>query len=150
MQEILTKLIRYTEVADQKIISCFKEYDVPLPQAELLFSHILNAQHLWINRARVTKSLYDRFHLHSVNEFEALHKKNIAELKELVATADLEKEVQYDNMDHTTYANKVGDILFNVVNHSTYHRGQVVTQFKRHGITPPWTDYIVLLRNGEL
>ena len=138
------------EIADQKILSCFKEYDVPLPQAELLFSHTLNAQHIWISRIKGIKSTYDRFHMHNVNEYEFLHRQNISSLKELLEHADLEQMIQYDNMDGETYTNKIGDIFLNVINHSTYHRGQIATQFKRHGITPPATDYIVLLRNGEL
>lgn len=138
------------EIADRKILACFKQYDVPLPQAELLFSHTLNAQHIWIARIKSIKSTYDRFHMHNVNEYEFLHNQNIRTFKELLDTVDLDQIVQYDNMEGDTYHNTISDMLFHVVNHSTYHRGQIVTQFKRHGITPPSTDYIVLVRDGEL
>ena len=33
-------------------------------------------------------------------------------------------------------------VLRHVVNHSTYHRGQVASKLKRLGIEPPATDYI--------
>ncbi len=36
----------------------------------------------------------------------------------------------------TTY-----ELLFNIFNHHTYHRGQIVFLLRRLGITPPETDY---------
>lgn len=34
-------------------------------------------------------------------------------------------------------------ILRHVVNHSTYHRGQVASKLKRFGIEPPFTDFAI-------
>jgi len=36
-----------------------------------------------------------------------------------------------------------------VVNHSTYHRGQVSTQLRQLGLTPPNTDLITYLRQAR-
>ena len=35
-----------------------------------------------------------------------------------------------------------------VVNHSTYHRGQLATQLRQLGHTPPNTDFIRFLREA--
>jgi uncharacterized damage-inducible protein DinB len=37
----------------------------------------------------------------------------------------------------------LGDALIHVVNHSTYHRGQVATMLRQLGAAPPPTDFIV-------
>jgi len=36
------------------------------------------------------------------------------------------------------------DILFHILNHENYHRGQVVMQLQRLGIDPPNFDYVLL------
>jgi len=38
----------------------------------------------------------------------------------------------------------VEEILFHVINHENYHRGQIVTALQRRGIDPPNFDYILL------
>ncbi|WP_209331385.1 DinB family protein [Lunatimonas salinarum] len=39
--------------------------------------------------------------------------------------------------------------LFNhIVNHSTYHRGQIATLFRESGLQPVVTDYIMLKRGN--
>ena len=39
-------------------------------------------------------------------------------------------------------------ILLHVVNHGTYHRGNVTAMLYQHGISPPTTDYPVFLRDA--
>ncbi|RYY11701.1 MAG: hypothetical protein EOO04_34785 [Chitinophagaceae bacterium] len=42
--------------------------------------------------------------------------------------------------------NSVRDMLFQVINHSTYHRAQIATEFRRMGIEPLASDYILFKR----
>ena len=146
---MLEKLLRFTELADRKYIDCFLQYHVPLPQAELIFSHILNTQHIWVSRICGNAPCFDRFHQHVVRDFEALHQRNTNDLRGFLSL-DPETVIEYISTDGGTHRNSIHDILLNVTNHSTYHRGQIATQFKRHGITPPSTDYVVLVRDGEV
>lgn len=41
--------------------------------------------------------------------------------------------------------NTLADLVRHVVNHSTYHRGQAVTQLRQLGATPPSTDLVAFL-----
>ncbi|QLH28398.1 MAG: hypothetical protein HWD63_02710 [Candidatus Parvibacillus calidus] len=34
------------------------------------------------------------------------------------------------------------DIIFHIINHSTYHRGQIAMEFRQSGLEPLNTDYI--------
>jgi len=36
------------------------------------------------------------------------------------------------------------DVLFHIINHENYHRGQVITSLQRIGIDPPNFDYVLL------
>jgi uncharacterized damage-inducible protein DinB len=40
----------------------------------------------------------------------------------------------------------MADLIRHVVNHSTYHRGQLATQLRQLGQIPPATDFIVYRR----
>lgn len=146
---MLAELIKYTELADEKFIEAFINADKSMPEAERLFSHILNAQHIWISRLRKEDPLYERFHVHPVHRFKELHLANIAALQALAA-ADLNYTVQYRNSQGGYYENTASDILFHSVNHSTYHRAQVATQFRLNNMQPPATDFIVLKREFQL
>jgi uncharacterized damage-inducible protein DinB len=41
------------------------------------------------------------------------------------------------------------NLMKHVVNHSTYHRGQLVTQPRQLGLKPPSTDLILCLRRAK-
>lgn len=57
------------------------------------------------------------------------------------------KEYAYKDMKGNPHTDVLGNILMHVFNHSTFHRGQLVTLFRQSGIqTIPRTDYIVYAR----
>ncbi|RXF69492.1 DinB family protein [Arcticibacter tournemirensis] len=147
---MLKELMKYTDLADKKMIGTFKKAGVPLPEAERLFSHILNSQYIWACRIRGEKTNVDRFDLLDVSEFDDIQQRNMGYFYQLLENADLSAAVSYSNSQGEAFTDAIEDILFHVVNHSTYHRAQVATQFRVHGIKPPVTDYIHLKRQGEL
>jgi len=53
--------------------------------------------------------------------------------------------VTYVNTKGETWSYPLAEILVHLVNHSTYHRGQVATMLRRLGKTPLSTDYLVFL-----
>ncbi|HUI41401.1 MAG TPA: DinB family protein [Terriglobia bacterium] len=55
----------------------------------------------------------------------------------------LKRPLSYINTkgEHWTYP--LGDTLFHVVNHQTYHRGQITTLLRQLGLAAPSIDYLV-------
>jgi len=145
---MLIELIRYTALADEMMIEVFNSTDIDMPQAELLFSHVLNAQHIWLSRINGVKQEFERLEKHSKAVFTEFHKRNVNQLKEVLESKSLETIISYTDAAGNSFSDKLEDILFHVVNHSTYHRGQIATKFKEAGLTPPMTDYILLKRQG--
>lgn len=43
----------------------------------------------------------------------------------------------------------LGELIQHLLNHSTYHRGQVVLLLRQLGVTPPATDYRLFLTEGR-
>lgn len=63
-----------------------------------------------------------------------------------LSDADLGRVVAYRDLAGRPFAEPLDGLIRHVVNHSTYHRGQVATQLRQLGVTPPGTDLIVFLR----
>ena len=63
--------------------------------------------------------------------------------------ADFERPVSYRTLAGQAFTDPLGHLMRHVVNHSTYHRGQVATQLRQLGHTPPNTDLIRYLREAK-
>lgn len=59
---------------------------------------------------------------------------------------DLQRPVEYKTFAGIAHRNRLADLCRHVVNHSSYHRGQLTTLLRQAGATPPATDFIVFLR----
>jgi uncharacterized damage-inducible protein DinB len=61
--------------------------------------------------------------------------------------ADLDRMVSYRDTAGTPFTTPLSQMLRHVVNHSSYHRGQVVTMLRQLGAAAPATDLIVFCRS---
>ena len=145
----LSDLLRYTEVADNLVIDVLR-YSDPPEKAMALFSHVLNAQHIWASRIMNTEILYAPHQLHPVELLAEISGNNFRMLRKILDEDSPERQVSYSNTAGEKFISAAGDILFHVVNHSTYHRAQIATELRRSDIAPPVTDYIILKRQGLL
>jgi uncharacterized damage-inducible protein DinB len=64
-----------------------------------------------------------------------------------LADADLDRIVEYRRMSGEAHADRLADLVRHAVNHSTYHRGQLVTQLRQIGVHPPGTDFVTWVRS---
>jgi uncharacterized damage-inducible protein DinB len=63
--------------------------------------------------------------------------------------ADLDRIVEYRRMSGEAHADRLSDLVRHAVNHSTYHRGQLVTQLRQIGAHPPGTDFVNYVRSRK-
>jgi uncharacterized damage-inducible protein DinB len=63
-----------------------------------------------------------------------------------LAVADLAREIEFRNTQGVLYRHSLSDVMQHLVNHSTYHRGQVTTLLRMAGGKPQATDLIVFYR----
>ncbi|MHA2227291.1 MAG: DinB family protein [Candidatus Hodarchaeales archaeon] len=59
----------------------------------------------------------------------------------LAHNMDKNLELTLPWLKNPTYPITTHELLFNIFNHHTYHRGQIVILMKKLGIIPPETDY---------
>jgi len=112
------------------------------------FAHIAGANVVWMQRWMGEKnagvpSWYESPSVAVLREvFDGVDKQR-REFLDGLTEPDLERELAYNNIKGEPCRFVLGDTLFHVANHSTYHRGQIVTQLRQLGAHPPATDFVV-------
>ncbi len=147
MKGFLQQLFDYNFYCNKKLIAqCGSQENIP-ENCTRLFSHILNAHHIWNQRILESPVKYTVWQEHPFEDWEDIHYDNQRTSFEIITNADdLNKRVEYENSEGRTFANELKDILFHIVNHSTHHRGQILMDFRGSGIIPEPLDYIFYKR----
>jgi uncharacterized damage-inducible protein DinB len=148
MKKYFLDLFEYNNWANERIIMRIQEnnseYKVGSPLS--ILSHIIAAQDTWLERVKGTKS-YNIFlwEDNSIQELEILsfnsHKSWIKFLNKF--NEDRFSEFcNYKNSSGVQNQKKYQDIFTHVLNHSSYHRGQINQLLRLNSIEPPVTDFI--------
>lgn len=146
MKGFFKELLEYTFTFNNKVIDALLINDIQPIKAIQLINHTVNSQEIW--NARIENIVTDRdvWGTRSLDELKLQNEINYQKTLAIIDGYDFEKKVIYTNTKGQTFENTIRDMLFHVVNHSTYHRGQIATDFKANGITPLVTDYIFYKR----
>jgi len=147
MKQLFKELFEYGHHSNQKLSIAFHEH--PNKQSEKtikLFSHILNAHQIWNNRIEPTQPTFEVWQIHNIQDFKRIDQANFEKSLKLLDRFDLNASANYANSKGQNFNNSIRDIFFHIVNHSTYHRAQIATEFKQNGINPLVTDFIFYKR----
>jgi len=111
-------------------------------------AHMYGAEWIWLERWRGTSPRKLPFSLDfpDVETIRSRWQDVEREQKEFLGGLDqgrLAEVISYVNLKGETFAYPLGRMLQHVVNHSTYHRGQVATLLRQLGATPLSTDLLL-------
>jgi uncharacterized damage-inducible protein DinB len=155
-------LFAYNEWANQRV------FDSVTPLSEEQFArplsgsfssigdtlaHIVGAEWVWLRRwngespgsipdfvkSSTVESLRSK-----LSDIEREREKFLASLAE----PDLARQIAYTNFAGERLSYPLRDLFVHVVNHSTYHRGQVATMLRQVGAKPSGTDYTLFRRES--
>ncbi len=150
MSTQLLQLWAYNNWANNSLIDKMKQEAEKTPAICLrLLSHIMNAQLIWLYRLNETEPPVGVWDEHSLSECEKLHQLASLGFKEKVYYDNLKtlEIINYTNTKKEHFQNSLGDILLHVFNHGTYHRAQIASEMRKHGLEPINTDYISFVRS---
>ena len=115
--------------------------------------HILSANRVWLNRwtekapellkaekfskIEVVKKQMDMYHFDAGNFLKSLSEEKI------------NNPLQYIDFKGNTYSHPLYQQMQHKVNHSSYHRGQIITMLRQLGVTVVSTDLINYIRQKE-
>lgn len=125
------------------------------PSVRDTLAHIMLAEWLWLERWLGRSPAFPASDFADLPAIRNRWQKIETDLQAFVrklSEADLERVVEYRNTKGDAFANPMWQMLGHLVNHGTYHRGQVVTMLRQLGATPRATDLIAFYREqtGQL
>lgn len=150
MKSFFRDLFEYNHYGNQQMISMIEETPSSYSdRAMTLLGHTFNAQHIWNHRILGKLPTQAGWDVFEINELHELNDRNHRVSLEILNTLPLESTINYKNSAGTHYSDSLSNILFHVVNHGTYHRGQLLTELKSNGAKAISTDYIFYKREGS-
>lgn len=149
IKEHLKDLLEYSHHYNVKLIEKFNDGDLHLAvpkEAVRLLSHILNAQKIWNLRMENSEKTQDVWQVYGKEEMLDIENENFERTLDLLEKLELDSELSYSATNGEAYVNKLMDIIFHLVNHSTYHRGQIAAVLRKAGLEPVASDFILYKR----
>jgi uncharacterized damage-inducible protein DinB len=123
------------------------------PTIKETLMHILWVELLFLRRwqGSSTVDLSQPPDLHGVEAIKAawekLEKERTHYLREL-NEGKLDETIQFLNTRGQSISIELWQAIFQCANHSTFHRGQIVTKFRQLGKVPPLTDFVLFCRES--
>jgi len=128
-----------------------REMGSSFSSARNTLAHIYGAEWIWLERwhGRATSGLpspADFPDIATVRRRFAEIDRNLVDYIASLTQDDLQRVVTFKNLAGVPYSQPLAPCLQHVVNHSTYHRGQVTTLLRQHGAKAVATDLILYYR----
>lgn len=157
MKDLLLRYARYNIWANQRMLTLLnglseeqldKDLGGSFSSLRKTIYHIWDAESIWFQRLQLASPVLvpTRTFTGDWEEFTHLFTRQSEQLKDFVATASdakLAHTIEYNRLAKGIGKSAVVDALLTVFNHSTFHRGQLVTMLRQSGVSKiPPTDYI--------
>lgn len=141
MKEFFNGLFEYTRFMNNELLKAISDrQDLVTDKTLEWMNHILNAHQIW--NSRITGGQrFGVWELHGLDELPGINENNHQASLAIIRDLELATIIEYTNTKGHVFKNSVRDILFHIVNHSTYHRGQIALDFRQNGLEPLETDY---------
>jgi len=147
MKEYLLKLFEYNDWANKRVLGLLQKEKVDDEKILSLMSHILAAELIWFKRIVPGGEDYEIWKTYNIDTLFAMQQLSAMKWNEFVLSSDsFANRLEYKNTKGTKYVSEIANILIHVVNHATYHRGQIAMLLRQQGVTPIDTDFIVYER----
>lgn len=144
MKAYFTKLYEYNEWANRRVLKAIESQQVDDEKILSLFSHLLSANFLWLHRIKgLPPPDLELWKTYSIEKLNKLVDDGSRLWNDFVASTDsFNRTLKYKNYVGDYYENNVEHIMIHLVNHGTYHRGQIALLLRERGYEPVNTDFI--------
>jgi len=156
----IQRLYDYNRWANERVLESLGQIDQDLFVNHLqashgsirgIITHIAGAEWIWLERwkGRSPVGLLSESEFGTVDSATQRLRKIDHDLQDFTSQltqADINGSRGYKTTEGQAYSNVLSDMLLHVVNHSSYHRGQVTTLLRQSGAVPLSTDFILFVR----
>jgi uncharacterized damage-inducible protein DinB len=153
----------YNSWADQRIFDALEMLTNEQYQKDMKTSHggvhgalthIVGAEKIWLSRwvGRPDAAILKSTDVSSLPELKKIWEKvgyETAKFLGGLTDKKLQETFSITTSKGETYTHVYWHAIQHMVNHSTYHRGQIVAMLRQLGVQPPRTDLILFYRESE-
>ncbi|OOC62552.1 DinB family protein [Paenibacillus ihbetae] len=156
MNKQLIQLYDYNVWANERVMDhldtlpgevFLREVDLGFKSIAEVISHVVSADNIWFNRIKEEQdSIPAKKVFTDLKEARQEMDELQSQIRDYVSSlSDTEKKVSYTMASGRQMENSIAEILQQVVNHGTYHRGNITTMLRSFGYQGVMTDYIAFL-----
>lgn len=151
MKKHFIDLLKYNDWANQRVLITLEEHEINDEEILKLYSHVLSAQIVWLNRIiDIPTSPFPLWEVYNLRELRSMTEESARNWMNYMEThrfETFEEMIFYKNTKGKKFENTIREIISHVINHSTYHRGQIAAKISVKGLEAPVTDYIAYARS---
>jgi uncharacterized damage-inducible protein DinB len=154
---VIQELYRYNRWANGRVFECVssltseefvRDLGSSFPSVRDTLVHVVGTEWLWLQRWKVVspKSTFRAVEFPRLDALRARWSEVEIEQRALLGAVTAQRlfsVVQYVNLQGQTWQYPLWRQMYHVVNHSTYHRGQLATMLRQLGARPLPTDVLV-------
>ncbi|MGG9963096.1 DinB family protein [Ferruginibacter sp. SUN106] len=153
MTQHFVKQIQFELWANQKTAEAIEVAVEPDERTFFLFTHILNANSIWLSRLQNTPVTTTLFQERSFEDSKALMKEVAEKWTTYIATLgekELGRSVHFIfPFDGSKKKILIADAITHVFGHSAYHRGQIIARLKGKLEPLPLLAYVVFASEAD-
>lgn len=165
MKELLTELAKYNIWANKLFIKALLKLDDELLEQEMVssfptirktVSHMWSAEDIWLQRLALTEQpvwaerAFEGDFQEMCERWEGTSKGLLDFVERQYSEHAFEHVLQYYNLKKQSAKVPVYVALTQVLNHGTYHRGQLVTMMRQVGVKKvPASDFHIFKTKGK-
>lgn len=141
------RLYQYNHDTNEALVRYLDKNSLDHPQINSWVDHLLNAHFIWLSRIKGEPSPYAVWQEQDRSKWLEINQQAWEITQQFLNdTNDLTQTITYQNSKGALFQNRIDDILWHVLNHSTHHRGQISTVIRQQELTPAPMDYIFYVR----
>jgi uncharacterized damage-inducible protein DinB len=149
MKDFLIRFLSYNDDANCRVIEAIQAAGSHSERVGQIFSHVLNAHRVWNTRIGGVSPSGGVWEVHPVEQWSRLNADNFGRSVEILESTPTAQVIDYKDIAGNPHRSTVDEIVTHIVNHSTYHRGQLAILLGQEDKKPPATDFIVYARDAR-
>jgi len=144
MKTYFLKLYRYNAWSNDRVLGCLMQQTITDEKTLTLMSHLVVAQFLWLNRIEgLPKPPYALWQQYPLSQLQTMSAEIGSRWLAFIEANDtFDRLLKYHNYTGDYFENQVDNIMIHLVNHCSYHRGQIALRLRELGFEPVNTDFI--------
>jgi uncharacterized damage-inducible protein DinB len=149
MKNTFLKQFDFENWSNTQILNALKKLNQHDERAILLFSHLLSSHCMWLCRVTKKEITCTLFQERTLAECETLMQENYNGWQDFLnnkSVADLQEQIEFMSaweINPSKRKMSIEDAIIHLINHSSYHRGQIVASIKGKVNELPLSTYIM-------